>query len=161
MLVSGRVSVLDGDLSPVAHLCYKKSFRNIGPRRAVTWWYSAFFLRCKEQNLDEKEHHPWKSSNPWKNDMSVDRMAHFFGCYVYIWIPALPLNLIFWHHLTSPPPSSSGPAPAIHNLTFELYSEASADFGGLRPVATTSLLRLGTWMMKKPEVRLLGLGKLG
>ena len=36
MLVSGRVSVLDGDLSLVAHLCYKKSFRNMGPRRAVT-----------------------------------------------------------------------------------------------------------------------------
>ena len=38
---------------------------------------------------------------------------------------------------------SSGPAPGIHNLTFELYSEASADFGGLRPVATTGLLHLG------------------
>ncbi|CAK9045763.1 Ankyrin repeat and KH domain-containing protein mask (Multiple ankyrin repeat single KH domain-containing protein) [Durusdinium trenchii] len=33
-----------------------------------------------------------------------------------------------------------GPAPQAHNLTFELYSQSSELFGGLRPVATTSLL---------------------
>ena len=47
-----------------------------------------------------------------------------------------PLQSGAWDVIMIP----EGPAPAIHNLTFELYSEASADFGGLRPVATTSLL---------------------
>lgn len=68
-------------------------------------------------------------------------------------------HISFEPHFTLTKPLSSGPAPAIHNLTFELYSEASADFGGLRPVATTSLLHLGTWMMKKREVRFLGMGE--
>ncbi|CAJ1355481.1 unnamed protein product [Effrenium voratum] len=33
-----------------------------------------------------------------------------------------------------------GPAPAVHNLTFDLYSQASEHFGALKPVASQSIL---------------------
>ena len=39
--------------------------------------------------------------------------------------------------------TAAGPAPAVHNLTFDVFSQGAPQAGGLRPVASASVLRRG------------------
>eukprot|EP00435_Cladocopium_sp_Y103_P073969 s70_g46.t1 len=47
-----------------------------------------------------------------------------------------PLQSGAWDVIIIP----EGPAPAVHNLTFDVFSQGSARYGGLRPVASASVL---------------------